>query len=142
MELKMSSKSFNLNNFRLKPSLWRTYIATQPERPNSTSSQPCESWFIKGPIPGEWLSIAAELPGKSLHVGLAIWFQKGLTKCNSIKVTNKTRKKFSLLRDAYLRGLEELEKAGLVGVERKQGACAKITIHTNPRMPSQAKDFP
>ena len=38
------------------------------------------SWFLKGPIPGNWLHIASGLPGRSLHVGLVIWFKYGLTK--------------------------------------------------------------
>ena len=29
--------------------------------------------FIKGPIPLDWITIAAKLPGKSCQVGNALW---------------------------------------------------------------------
>ena len=29
--------------------------------------------FIAGPLPLEWINHAASLPGKALHVGLALW---------------------------------------------------------------------
>lgn len=129
----MSIENFNLDDFRLKPSLQGTPVAAKLDQTTSTSSEPDKSWFLRGPIPGEWLSMAAELPGKALHVGMAIWYLKGLTKRDSVKVTSKTRKKFSLRRDAYLRGLEQLEKAGLVRVERKPGACAEIILESAPQ---------
>ena len=40
-----------------------------------TASRP--STYLKGPIPLDWLSTAARLPGKSLHVGIALWFMGG-----------------------------------------------------------------
>ena len=29
--------------------------------------------FLKGPIPMPWLIVAGNLPGKALHVGIALW---------------------------------------------------------------------
>jgi hypothetical protein len=124
----MSIEKFNLDDFRLKPSLQGTPAVTKLVQTTSTSSQSGEAWFLKGPIPGAWLAIASALSGKALHVGLAIWYQIGLTKHDQIKVTTKTRKKFSLKRDAYHRGLKELENVGLIKVKRMPGACADITI--------------
>ncbi|MCA9265818.1 MAG: hypothetical protein KDA60_18275 [Planctomycetales bacterium] len=96
-------------------------------RRQSSTTTPADDWFLKGPIPGAWLRAAAALPGHALHVGLAIWYQKGLTKKNEVKITSRTREKFSLLPDAYRRGLKELESAGLVTVRRSRGQCAEIT---------------
>jgi hypothetical protein len=85
-------------------------------------------WFVKGPLDGEWIGKAAALPGKSLHVALAIQYKAGLTKSSHVKVTNQDRERFSLKPDAYRRGLKALEAAGLVKVVRKPGACAQISI--------------
>ena len=42
--------------------------------------------FLKGPIPYAWLSRASELQGKTLHVGLAIWFLAGVTNSRTVKL--------------------------------------------------------
>ncbi|MCH7688492.1 MAG: hypothetical protein IH899_17725 [Planctomycetes bacterium] len=85
-------------------------------------------WFLKGPIPLNWLQIASGLPGRTLHVGLAIWFLVGLKKRQEVQVTNRSLARFSVLPDAYRRGLSQLEAAGLVAVKRKPGCCARVTI--------------
>jgi hypothetical protein len=35
-------------------------------------------WFAKGSISGEWISRAAQLPGQSLHIALAIQYSRGV----------------------------------------------------------------
>jgi hypothetical protein len=89
-------------------------------------------WFLKGPIPGPWLQIASGLPGRALHVGLAIWFLIGLTKQRKVRVTSQTLRKFSIPSDAYRRGLKQLESAGLVDVTRALGRCATVTLKDTP----------
>jgi hypothetical protein len=85
-------------------------------------------WFLKGPIPGAWLEKAARLRGKSLHVGLAIWFRAGLTGKNEVTVPRKVKERLSLKSDAFRRGLAQLEKAGLVSVVRLKGRPAQVTL--------------
>ena len=36
--------------------------------------------FIKGPIPLPWLQATMQLPGKTLHLALAIWYLAGLNR--------------------------------------------------------------
>lgn len=109
--------------------------AAKPERANQEAARKdrrSSSWFLKGPIPGEWLQIASSLPGRALHVGLALWFQSGLTKSRDVRVSSRTRQKFSTPADAYRRGLRQLELAGLVRVVRGAGRCALVTLLDAP----------
>ena len=53
------------------------------ELPSTTTRPPrhkAGEWFVKGPIPGEWLRLAALEPGKTLHVAMALWYMAGLTR--------------------------------------------------------------
>lgn len=38
--------------------------------------------FLRGPIPLNWLSCAAVLPGKTLNVSIALWWLHGMAKGN------------------------------------------------------------
>ena len=85
--------------------------------------------FLKGPIPLDWLCAAARLPGKSLHVGIAVWFLAGLHRSGVISLSNKTSERFGLDRNSKYRGLAWLEAQGLITVERKAGRAPVITIN-------------
>jgi len=51
------------------------------DAPGSTAARPA---FIKGPLPMHWVRAAAQLPGKTLHVGLYLWYLAGLTKSTTV----------------------------------------------------------
>jgi hypothetical protein len=89
-------------------------------------------WFIKGPLPGEWIGRASQLSGKALHVGLALWFISGRSKQEVVKLTRAALKLFSLRRDSARRGLAALERAGLVRVSRRRGRCPVVEILPYP----------
>jgi hypothetical protein len=95
---------------------------TMPPRPKQGER------FLKGPVPLAWLSAAANLPGKSLHVGVAIWFLAGLHRSRTVPLNNITSLRFGLDRNAKYRGLEWLEEAGLVTVERRLGCSPRVTL--------------
>ena len=84
--------------------------------------------FVKGPIPLPWLEIAARLPGKSIHAGLALWYVSGLTRSRSVPLSNIASRRFGLDRNAKYRALQWLEEAGLVAVQRKLGRAPLVTI--------------
>ena len=84
--------------------------------------------FLRGPVPLDWLSRAAALPGRSLHVAIAIWFMAGLKKTRSVPVSNITGLQFGLDRNAKYRALEWLENANLVSVVRQAGRAPIVTI--------------
>ena len=84
--------------------------------------------FLKGPIPLTWLSTAAKLPGKSLHVAIAIWLTASLAKSATASLSNLAALPFGLDRNAKYRALQWLEEAGLIEVERKPGRSPIVTV--------------
>lgn len=84
--------------------------------------------FLKGPIPLDWLEVASRLPGRSLHVGVALWFLGGMHKSPVIPLSNHTTRRFGLDRNSKYRGLDWLEQAGLISVKRKMGRAPIVTI--------------
>ena len=85
--------------------------------------------FLKGPIPWGWIGRAARLPGQSLHVGLALWFQAGLEKTDRVTLSlGGLEATLGVKRDAARRGLAALEEAHLVSVERYPGRKPVVTI--------------
>lgn len=84
--------------------------------------------FIKGPLPLTWMAKAAQLPGKTLQVALALWYLSGLQKTDSVKLTAKTSSLFGLSRDAKYDAIARLEAAGLIEVLRSPGRSPVVTI--------------
>ena len=85
--------------------------------------------FIKGPIPLPWLSRAAGLPGKApLAVALAIRFEAGRRRSNEIVLTTAILERFCVNRKAKYRGLNALEEAKLVSVQRRLRRNPVVTI--------------
>ena len=113
----------DLNQFRAKGD--GQLQVSEPKRPPRHKAG---EWFVKGPIPGEWIGRAATLPGKTLHVALALWYVAGLGKRRRVKLTGKVLERFGVGRDAGYGGLKRLEAAGLVEVERHSGRCPWVTI--------------
>ena len=91
-------------------------------------TRPKGKHFLKGPMPLPWLEIAARLPGKSLHAGVALWYAAGLTRSASVPMSNIAGLRFGLDRNAKYRALNWLEGAGLIRVERKLGRAPVVTI--------------
>ena len=81
-----------------------------------------------GPVPLAWLEVAAKLPGRSLHVGIALWYAAGVTQSASVHLGNISSLRFGLDRNAKYRALVWLERAGLIAVERKLGRVPLVTI--------------
>ena len=84
--------------------------------------------FLKGPIPMAWLNVAARLPGKTLNVGIAIWWLAGMSKPTSFKLTRKSLDQLGVSRDAASDGLKRLEDNGLILVKRSPGQRPTVQI--------------
>jgi hypothetical protein len=91
-----------------------------------------EQCFLKGPIPWAWLQRATPLPGKALAVGLVLWFLKGLRRQNTVRLEPSKVRSLGLSRRQCYRGLEALEQAGLVAVQRQLGSAPTVTILVAP----------
>ena len=84
--------------------------------------------FVRGPIPLAWLNAAAKLPGKTLNVGLAIWWLAGMSKNTSFKITGKALDQLGVSRDATSDALKRLEDNGLILVKRSPGQRPTVQI--------------
>jgi DNA-binding MarR family transcriptional regulator len=84
--------------------------------------------FLKGPVPLAAIAQAARLPGKALAVYLAVRHECDLKRRSTVTLPASLLHEFGVHRDAKARALRELEKAGLVRVERKAGRAARITL--------------
>jgi hypothetical protein len=83
--------------------------------------------FLAGPVPWAWVEAAAKLPGKALHVGLALWRLRGITKAWTVKL-NLSAIDLVPDRSTASRALSALERAGLVVVDRSDGRASVVTI--------------
>ena len=84
--------------------------------------------FIKGPIPWYWVIIAARQPGRALHVALALWFTAGIKGTRTVALSRDLLASLGLDRHAAYRGLNALEKCGLVSLVRAPGRHPVVTI--------------
>ena len=96
--------------------------------------------FLRGPIPLEWLGVAASLPGKTINVALALWWRRGMAQGKPFKLTRAALTALNVERDAERKGIARLEQAGLIHVERKPGQRPLISILDLPRSTSPPGD--
>ena len=114
--------TIDLERFRALPN-------GQTVKPKRLDRQRQSQWFLKGPIPGSWLSLAATLPGKAFHVGVALWHESGMKKQLEVKMTGQLLRKFGVLPVSGGRALRHLELASLVSVVRHVGRCPIVKIN-------------
>jgi len=95
--------------------------------------------FLCGPVPLRWLERAGRCRGKSLHVGIVLWYRLGLTKQRQIPLGNPDLKRFGVSRFAASRALCYLEHAGLVSVVRFRGRKRLVTICPAPDPDARSK---
>ena len=84
--------------------------------------------FLKGPIPWKWLTEAGKLTGHALHVGIALWHLRFLTRSRTVALSGKLLEELGVSRFAGYRALTALEEAGLVSVQRHRGRNPVVTI--------------
>jgi len=89
---------------------------------------PKAALFLSGPIPLDWLDSAAALPGKTLNVGIALWWLHGMSKGKPFKPTQKALQALNVGRDAASAALGRLEQAGLVQVVRNPGQRPTVSM--------------
>ena len=87
--------------------------------------------FLKGPIPYRWLEAAFRLPGRTLHVGIQLWFLAGMNRSGTVPLSLSRFELLGISRHAATRGLAALERAGLVSVVRRAGRRPIVTLQ-NP----------
>jgi hypothetical protein len=84
--------------------------------------------FLKGPIPWPWLTTAARLPGKALHVALVLWREAGCRKSRTVRFCLSHGDDLGVSEQAARRALRGMERAGLVSLLRKPGRGLEVTL--------------
>jgi DNA-binding transcriptional ArsR family regulator len=94
-----------------------------------TRTRYVEGYFLRGPIPLDWLTALTDMSGKTVMTALAIWWQAGLHgKREGLKLTTAGLQRFGVDRKAKDRALKALEDAGLISVVRKAGKNPAVSI--------------
>lgn len=70
------------------------------------------------------------MPGKTLQVGLCIWFLAGLNKSKkNLKLTKKSYNElFNVTRQTLSNSLKRMEEAGLIKLKREEGQAYRVSI--------------
>jgi hypothetical protein len=76
----------------------------------------------------DWILKAARLPGKSLHLAIALQFNVLDERKRRVELGNVAWQRFGVDRNSKYRSLAWLESAGLIAVERKIGRAPLVTI--------------
>ena len=97
-------------------------------RPIKRQSKAQEPYVRTIPLP--WIQQAFRLPGKSLHVGIVLWYLAGVSKSLTVKLTRSWLRRFGLHPETGRRGLHALERAKLVHVERSGKKSPWVTLLT------------
>jgi DNA-binding MarR family transcriptional regulator len=85
--------------------------------------------FLRGPVPWAWLASAGRLPGRALHVGLALWLRVGLTNALTVSISlSALAAELGFDRSTASRALATLARAGLVAVQHGAGRNCSVTV--------------
>jgi hypothetical protein len=80
------------------------------------------------PIRYDWLAEVGKVPGKSLHLGIALAWMAVVRGEPRVRLGRRVMARFSLSRDACYDGLRRLEVHGLVTVWRLPGRSPMVTL--------------
>jgi hypothetical protein len=91
--------------------------------------------FLKGPVPWAWLESAMRLPGKALHVALALWWEAGCANRRTVRFCLNGSLPGGLTRQSARRGLRRLAAGGLVTIRHLPGRGLEVTLSETPSPP-------
>jgi DNA-binding transcriptional ArsR family regulator len=83
---------------------------------------------LHGPIPWSWWLPASRLPGRSLQVASVCWLLAGWSRSADFELALDGWSEFGLSRFSASRGLDTLERAGLVCADRRRGLSPTVSI--------------
>ena len=98
------------------------------ETDTNQDSQDLEVTARAAEVSRDWILKAARLPGKSLHLAIALQFNVLDQRKRRVELGNITWLRFGVDRNSKYRSLAWLESAGLIAVERKIGRAPLVTI--------------
>ena len=80
------------------------------------------------PVPDAWLETARRLPGKALKIASILWRKSVMLDGAAVNITSNDLIEMNVDRSAKRRALDALESAGLIRVERRNGANPIVTV--------------
>lgn len=80
------------------------------------------------PMPLDWFQKACRLKGKAPIVAAALWYRSRLARSVSVALGQAALAGFGVSRQAKYRALGELERAGLVSVDRRSRKSPEVTV--------------
>jgi len=83
---------------------------------------------VRETVSRDWILRAARLPGKSLHLAIALQFKAFDQGKRQVELGNVVWQRFGVDRNSKYRSLAWMESAGLIAVERKIGRAPVVTI--------------
>ena len=89
--------------------------------------------FLKGPIPMQWLIAAANIRGKALHIGVALWFWSGIKNSKTFILPGNAIRDLGVSRQTCYSQLKSMEQAGLLSINSRKGKKPEITLFGKPR---------
>ena len=87
-----------------------------------------QSRFFKGPVSLKPLQAAARLPGRTLHLYLAIRHRCDLRQSKTVTLPSAYLKSWGLDKHAKSRALAGLELARLITVDRRRGRTVVVSL--------------
>ncbi len=112
-------------------------MLVQPQdRPFKRQSKAKDPYVRTIPLP--WIQQASRLPGKSLHVGIVLWYLAGISKSLTVTLTRLKLSQFGLHHETGRRGVRTLEKANLVHVDRDGKKSPRGTLVKVSKAPYQS----
>lgn len=131
----MEETKLSLDDLRLTPESRANIERSQQKPRKSRKAVP----FIRGPIPDWWITDAAKLPGKALHMALALWAVHHVDRNGIVRINRKLLDRFGLQRHSAYRALASLECARLVACKRSRGRFATVRLLLDTPYPEETR---
>lgn len=131
MRFVSDGNGFDLEQLRVMPSDAAGMKRTR-KRPQRVPKTDRKSLFLKGPIPWTWISAAGRLPGKALHVAVALQMQVAMARGVEVRLSGDRLHEIGVDRHSAYRALKALEEAGLASVKRHRGRSPVVTLLDAP----------
>jgi hypothetical protein len=105
--------------------------AVRRGRPRGSPNKP-KFFKVDGPfyppVRVVWAETAGRLPGKAFQVAMILWRKSTLLGCGAVRLTSDDLIAMGIDRGAKRNALSALESAGLISVNRRNGASPVITL--------------
>lgn len=126
----MGVPTFSKNALGATPATPLPPVTTKRKRATTPRSR---LLFVKGPIPVAWLTTVCALCKPAHRVGLALWFQRGITGRDTVRLNNQLKQRWGISGSCAHRGVQALAAAKLIEiVQGGRGRCPVVRIVHRP----------